>query len=345
MASDQLRTAAPTLRWAIDTAATPGRWGDLWGDTHFAVSLAHALRRLGQQVTIDRRDTRDRPSRAADDVVLGLRGLELGRPRPGQLNLLWVISHPDEVTAEEAGRYDRVFAASPRWARQRSDEWGIPVIPLLQCTDAELCRPERTGAGTAGGVLFLGNARRGAHRPIVEAAAAVTDVAIIGTGWENTEQADRVVATSVPNDQVGAYYAAADVVLNDHWSDMRDAGFVSNRLFDAVACGARVLSDPVDAMAELFDGSVITCESADDVRAALAGDPDQVWPDRARRLATAARVRAEHSFDQRAATLLEHALTLTASKPGRGTNPAERTGVPPARPLGRRWWWLGRRRR
>lgn len=328
----------PRLRWAIDTAATPGRWGDLWGDTHFAESLARALRRLGQQVTIDRRDTRDRASRAEDDVVLALRGLEIGPPQPGAVNFLWVISHPDEVVADEARRYDAVFAAGPRWARERGDEWGLAITPLLQCTDRELCRPDRaTGAApdTSGRVLFIGNARRGGHRPLVEAAARDADVAIIGTGWENTPQARRLVATSVPNADVGAHYAAARVVLNDHWADMRRAGFVSNRLFDAVACGARVLSDPIDGLAELFDDSVVAREAAEEIAAVLDADPDQVWPARERRLATAEQVRSEHSFDRRAATLLEHAVALRTS-----AAPAAASDRPA--PASRRWWWPGR---
>lgn len=118
---------AQALRWAIDTAATPGRWGDLWGDTHFANSLAAALRRLGQHVGIDRRDTRNRPDRARADVVLVLRGLPIEVPAPGPVRLLWVISHPDEVTADEARRYDAVFAASPAWAGRRSREWDVPA--------------------------------------------------------------------------------------------------------------------------------------------------------------------------------------------------------------------------
>ena len=159
---------APRLRWAIDTAATPGRWGDLWGDTHFAESLARALRRLGQQVTIDRRDTRERAGRAEDDVVRALRGLEIGPPQPGAINLLWVISHPDDVTADEAGRYDAVFAAGPRWARQRADEWGIAITPLLQCTDVELCHPGRAEDGGSGGLTAS------ARFTLAKARAAIT---------------------------------------------------------------------------------------------------------------------------------------------------------------------------
>lgn len=305
----------PALRWAINNPATPGRWGDRWGDTHFANSLARSLRRLGQSVQIDRRDSRDRPSRSQDDVVLTLRGLEQVAPDEGKVNLLWVISHPDEVDAAEAARHQAVFAASPSWAEQRTADWGLPVTPLLQCTEPEFFHPGRTldGAadGAGDGVLFIGNARRGLHRPVVEwAAEAGVQPRIYGTGWEETPLAPCLAEIGVPNDQVGAHYATATVVLNDHWDDMRRQGFISNRLFDAVACGARVLSDPIDGLAELFDGCVVSCDSAEQARAALTADPDRVWADRGQRLAVAERVRAEHSFDRRAEVLLEHALAL-----------------------------------
>ncbi len=301
---------ATGLRWAIDTAATPGRWGDLWGDTYFAISLARALRRLGQTVSIDRRDTRDRESRSQDDVVVTLRGLERVDPRPGPLHLLWVISHPDEVSPQEAASYDAAFAASPGWAAARAAEWGIEVTPLLQCTDPEYFHPGRTLPEAPSGVLFVGNDRRGPQRPVVEwAAAAGADPQLYGTGWENTGLAPHLVATSVPNDDLGAYYAVARVVLNDHLAGMRRQGFLANRLFDAVACGARVLSDPIEGL-DLFEGCVVACDSAESARVALTADPDQVWPPRAHRLAVAERIRVEHSFDRRAEVLLARALEL-----------------------------------
>ena len=46
---------------------------------------------------------------------------------------------------------------------------------------------------------------------------------------------------------------------------MRADGFVSNRLFDAVASGARVVTDPVDGLAELFGPSVQGYETPDDL--------------------------------------------------------------------------------
>ena len=41
--------------------------------------------------------------------------------------------------------------------------------------------------------------------------------------------------------------------LNDHWDDMREKGFVSNRIFDGLACGAFILTDKVNSMGDLED--------------------------------------------------------------------------------------------
>lgn len=306
------------LRWTIDTAATAGWWGDAWGDTHFANSLAAALRRLGQHVAVDRRSARGRESRRLDDVVLVLRGRDRVEPVEGPANLLWVISHPDEVTAEEAAGFDAVFAASQAWAAQQSQAWGVPIEPLLQCVDATTFRPVGIepdgGEPTAlrptppGRVVFVGNARRGFRRPVVEAALQTDHpIVLYGTGWEDLGAADRVAASQIANDRVGELYATAQVVLNDHWEDMARHGFISNRLFDAVACGARVLSDPVAGADELFDGCVRFASSPSEV-ASLLEQPGPAWPDTAHRLAVAERIRREHSFDERAGRLLEHVL-------------------------------------
>ncbi len=299
----------PSFRWAIDIAATATWWGERWGDRYFAASLAAALRRLGQQVAIDHREVRDRETRALDDVVLVLRGVDQVRPQPGPINLLWVISHPDEVTAAEVSGYDRVFAAGRRWAEERSAEWGLPIRPLLQCTDAELFHPGRAER-EGGQVLFVGNTRDGASRPVVDdALAAGVPLSLYGTGWEHTAAAGHRVAELVPNAELGRLYAEAGVVLSDHSAAMKAAGFPANRLFDAVACGARVLCDQVEDVEELFAGSV-ACYADSDEFARLLADPDAHWPDREQRLATAQRVRAEHSFDRRAEQLLAAAIEV-----------------------------------
>ncbi len=319
---------APVLRWAIDIHAPSGPRGELWGDRHFAYALAASLRKLGQQVAVDHREARDRATRKFDDVVLTLRGIHRVVPRPGPLNLLWVISHPDDVEGFELEAYDTVFAASRSWAQARSAASGVPIETLLQCTEPELFQPGLTAEGSGAPVLFVGNTRGNADRTVVDyALRAGRPPQIIGGGWERTAAAAHVVAPVVPNGELGVLYCGAGVVLNDHWPDMLANGFISNRLFDAVACGARVLSDRVPGAGDLFGGSVQFFDGPSDV-ARLLGDPDAGWPGADERLAIAARVREEHSFDRRAEVLLERALTLWGTRDGDG--PPRREPAPPA---------------
>lgn len=294
------------LRWAIKNPAPGGEGGERWGDTHFASSLAAALRGLGHEVVVDRHPEWERTSGVTDDVVLVLRGLHRYDPRPGQTTLAWVISHPDEVTAEELRRYDRVAAASLSWSERAAREWGIPVVPLLQATDPVLFHPHEGTGDTGAEVLFVGNSRR-VLRPVVrDALEAGLPLTIYGDLWAGLVPDEVVAARSIPNTELSAAYAAAGVVLNDHWEDMRESGFVSNRLFDAVASGARVISDDVAGVADLFGASVQVYRDRDDLRR-LVGEPDVFGGEDVRR-ATAERVRTEHSFAARAETLVSLAL-------------------------------------
>ena len=99
---------------------------------------------------------------------------------------------------------------------------------------------------------------------------------------------------------------------------MRADGFVSNRLFDAVASGARVVTDPIlDAagLAELFGPGVQVYETPEDLaRLATLADPDSVFGDDATRRAAADRVRTQHSFAARAARLIEVAHEARAER-------------------------------
>ncbi|TDD73000.1 glycosyltransferase [Jiangella aurantiaca] len=301
----------PELRWALKIGAHAGPRGDTWGDVHFARDLAAALRRLGQQVVVDRRLAFERPTGYLDDVTLTLRGLEPYAPGPGRTNLLWVISHPDAVTAEEARRYDAVFAASVPWAASVSEQWALDVRPLLQATEPSRFQPG-TSAASAGPVLFLGSGRRGEVRPIVrDAIQAGVDLHVYGLNWRDEIPARYLRGEYLANDAAGAAYEQARVVLNDHWADMRAHGFVSNRVFDAVAAGGRVISDPVEGLTELFGPAVRTYSSPEELAALCALEPEEFCPPEALKLVSE-EVRTVHSFDARARVLLDAALAARA---------------------------------
>ena len=313
----------PRLRWTIDTAATGGQWSQFWGDWHFATSLASALERIGQHVTVDSRESRERSTREFDDVVVVLRGLDRVTPRGSPLHVLWVISHPDLLTASECREFDLVFAASSAWAAEHSQAWRLPITPLLQCTDPRLFHPASGEPDTGEPVVFVGKAH-GGMRPAVEAAlAANCDLALYGADWEDLVPASVIRSTHVPNTEVAPLYASAGVVLNDHWPDMRRAGFVSNRVFDAVACGARVVTDDLAGIEELFPGSVRRFGSPSEL-AELATPPYPGFAGRARRLANAKAAAVDHSFDKRASQLLAAVAHASSVQPPRARRAAPR---------------------
>lgn len=304
------RRAPEPMTWSIVVAAPKGDAGRQWGDTWFATDLVDALRRAGEEAKVVFRGGAAAEAREYDDVVVVLRGLRHVVPRRGHASwFLWVISHPDLVEADEPGQYDAVFAASAHWSRARSGEFGVPVTPLLQATNPHRFHPDAASEGSGEGLLFVGSTR-GEYRPSVRAAIeAGRDVSVFGAGWEEFLPPDRIRGGFLDNEDLPAAYAGAGVVLNDHWQDMGREGFLSNRLFDAAACGARVLSDPATGLAEVFDDSVRTYSSPSEV-AALTADPVASFPDRARRLQLAALIARDHSFDARAAVLIERAREL-----------------------------------
>ena len=297
----RFHTGARPLRWAIKNPAPAHSVA--WGDIHFADGLAQALRDLGQEVVLDRQETFERPTVRHDDVAVLIRGPVPARPTPEHLTLAWVISHPDSVTPEELRGYDAVFAASASWARRRSAEWGIDIRPLLQATDPDRFGPDAAPPDTGAEALFVGSTR-GEFRPIVrDALGAGLDLALYGVGWEEFLRPEQIAGRYLDNTRVSAAYRAAGVVLNDHFEDMRREGFVSNRIFDAVASGARVVSDDVEGLREVFGDAVKVYRDAADLARLVKGRAE-LFAGEAARVELAHRIRREHSFRARAEELL-----------------------------------------
>jgi hypothetical protein len=307
---------SPRLRWAIKIAAPPGRPGEFWGDTHFARGLADALRRRGQDVVIDAYAARNRATSVLDDVVLALRGPEPIAAQPGAISMMWIISHPDEMTGDQLRGYDAVFAASRSWAASASQHFGRRIRPLLQCTDPFRFHP--SGVPRTAERVFVGTARGIARPSVVEPLRAGLQLSVYGPDWTGYIPAHAVVARSVPNADLPRLYESADVVMNDHWPAMQRAGFVSNRLFDVVAAGGRAISDAVDGIQEIFDGAVATYDTIDELLALLRRPSAEVFPPPDRLSRISDRIRAEHSFDARAEELLATAVALRQSTPATG---------------------------
>jgi hypothetical protein len=304
------------LRWAIKIGAPTVERRTNWGDWHFALALRDSLERLGHEVTIDCYDEWYRPTAYLDDVVLVLRGVSIYEVNPGHTNVSWVISHPERVSAAEMLDYDAVFGASRRWCERISPKLREPAEVLLQCTDHRRFFPVAPDRRRAHAVLAVANAR-GAKpfvaRPAVAAALEVGIVpSVYGVRWDGLLPEGAWKGEYLPNDQLPAVYAAAGVVLNDHWDDMRDEGLLSNRLFDLTACNARVISDDLPEIRNVFGDAVLTYTTPQEIPDLVTLHLEETPERCAAREQLGRHVREAHTFDARAATLSERVLQTRA---------------------------------
>jgi hypothetical protein len=279
-----------------------------------ARDLQRAFSRLGRRSRIHLRSEWDAGPDVTDDVSMHLLGQAEASIRPGQLNVLWHLSHPDRGTPELYARYDLAFVASDSFASWMAGQVRIPVEPLHQATDPERFAP---GApGPAHELLFVANSRGVRRHLLDDLLPTDRELAVYGKSWTPERLDPQYLAGEhIPNGELAGYYAGAAIVLNDHWLDMQREGFMSNRLYDAAAVGAFVISDDIAGLAAEFDGGIVGYLDAAELHRLI--DHYLSHPRERRDLAERARraVLERHTFDHRARRLLEAIEPELAGRP------------------------------
>ncbi len=306
------------LGWCQATRAailisTPSREvAEVWGDTHFARAMQRQLERRGIPTRVVFRPDFDAPWVAQADLVLHLLGLTEHRTRPAQLNVLWNISHPELVTPHLLERYDLALIASDRFAAELAEATSVPVASLHQATDHERFAPDPTGPHHE--ILFVANSRRTRRQVVDDLTPTRHDLAIYGGDWfPELVDPRHVRGEAVPNTDLPGYYAGAAIVLNDHWPEMREHEFISNRLYDVLAAGGFVISDRLEGLDTEFEGGVVTYHNRDD----LAAKVDRYLADpksrRGRAQVGRRAVLRRHTFAHRTDALLDLLAPLLAA--------------------------------
>ncbi len=260
---------------AIKTSVRRPRKRLKWGDWHFAVGIAEALEAIGHNVRIDCLPEWSRDPHFSD-IDINLRGYDAYPDDTGKPHILWVI-YPGKKArnrldlSREYNAADHVmFASLTDGENERlRTPYTTPSSTLMQAFDDRVMFPPEQEKRS--GIAFVGSNHMPGHpmRPIVAMALeAGLDVKLYGPGWTGTPAEPHVVQDFLPNDQVGELYRSAQIVLCDHFPSMRQFGYVSNRLFDALACGAPVIVDNVQGLPSAFAPHVWRCTSPDEVRAA-----------------------------------------------------------------------------
>lgn len=278
-----------------------------WGDHPFALCLATAFRALGHEAELFFRDETPALS-GRNDVAIRIIGPHLDEPVPGVPNLLWMISPPNLAPLATLRRYQKVLFASLAM-KMIYESLGVDSAYLPQATDTARFTP---GARLTGAPLyditFVGNMAARAPRSNVRQAISLGyDVKVWGQGWEDVIPAANLVAPRLAPGELPLIYARSRVVLNSHMPMMSQLGFMSNRSFDALACGACVVSDRVALFDDLGLPWLVQAgdeaELAEALRKVLGSGPDGPPP----RDRIAATVAARYDFADRARVLAEEA--------------------------------------
>lgn len=304
------------IRIAIKTPAFDDERTLMWGDYHFANSLKNAFVRKGYQARVDLHNFWYDNGYMTDDVVIVLRGTKRYHTRGSQVNILWNISHPEQVTEEEYKDYDYVFSASTFFADELKKKYGIMAENLLQCTDAGLFYPDKENISEEekNDVLFVGNSREVMRKSVAYSLEKGIPLAVYGSRWEQFLPAKMIKGNYLKNEALRKYYSNCNLLLNDHWRDIADHGFISNRIFDALACGAIVLTDRVKGIEDVISKGLYYYNTADELEHQIKWLKEN--GDQAKRLAleNAEIIAHNHSFDQRAGRILEIALRIHNQK-------------------------------
>jgi GT2 family glycosyltransferase/spore maturation protein CgeB len=270
-----------------------------WGDYYFGKSLKKYFERKGYRVLLQILPQWEEAN-LYEDVILVLRGLNRYNLKNYHFNVMWNISHPDKIGKNEYDSYDFVYIASNYWSKhvKKVLNNSEKIAPLLQCTDSEIFKHIDIEEDID--ILFVGNSRNVFRKIIKDLLPIKYNVYIYGTLWEKFIDLKYIKGKNIPNEELYKYYNRAKIILNDHWKDMKEKGFISNRIFDVSACKKFVLTDEVKGLEEIFGNSIV---SYDGTREDLLEKIDLYIYNKSLRMEKAAKaqeiVLKYHTFDKR----------------------------------------------
>lgn len=308
------RAAKASRNIALKTAVPNARQKEVWGDYHFARGLADAFLRLGHCVKIDSvREWHKDAGKSDLDIVLF--GAEVYTPTGDTPMIGWVL-YPGREEEDLTGGFDRaahMYFASPAAASEfNASKQNCTGEVLWQCFDPKLMYPPDRPADE--GMVFVGSNHyhQFGPRQIVEYAVQNPwTFKLWGKAWKRHPAKAWLQDQYLPNARLGDVYRDARIVLCDHMPSMSRDGYVSNRIFDALACGAAVISDPVENMPADFDKFVHCVSSQDEFDAAVSEIRAEGATRRKARMSFAKDMHRRHSFDERAKQILEKGAALS----------------------------------
>lgn len=293
----------------------PSRDEKNWGDIFYAGSLAAALRKQGHNCVIHYLDEWNQDDKNIH-VVIHIKGLSRYALKKHNINVLWIINHPELHSPEEINSYDLVFSASEKYYRKMKDVISVPFYFMPQAADTNLFKPV-TETEKEIDILFIGNNyefKNNRCRRIIEDLKSLKreyNLKIFGDHWNGFIDPKFTAGKFVEWEMLPHYYQKAKIVLNDHQDSMRLEGFINNRTYDIAASGAFQISNYVEGMNELgivsYNDAADLCEK---IEFYLEHDEEREKVSK-QNISLA----ESHSFENRAQEILKYLNELCKSAP------------------------------
>ena len=231
------------------------------GDFFLADDLRIGLEKIGYKVEYRFREDYDDLKLGNAGNVIYFKGYYNFEHLPGVRNdrrkrVLYVY-YVEGLNPAILSEVDIVACASQKLLAELQQEYGIEGFFLPQFTNPERFKPAQENEIQAYKVLFVGSNHTGKGRMAVDYALKAGDgLAVFGKFWEKHLEPSVLKGMYIDNEVLYQYYSNAPVVLNDHRSDMRYYGFISNRIYDVTASGGFILTDYMPEIEAIYGNSV-----------------------------------------------------------------------------------------
>lgn len=305
------RLAGDKKIWVIKCPAQDSPTKYLWGPHNFSVDLKRELEKRGYYVVIDYRD--DWAGMIEADYVLVLRGVHPYRPDRRAKNCKYILWHncfPYRVTDEEYELYDLILVNSYTYTKKVAERVSVPVKPMLLCADVEKFFPQETELKYE--KVFVGNARSEQRNVVTWCDEHDIPLHLWGrvrgqNSWHNFLKEDTKVIVEGPmeNTALPDLYRSSKIIFNDHYTDMREEGFINNRILEALSCGRPVLSDYSEEFEKLFGDSLVYYHDEEDFFEKIKWLEEHAEEQKEKVLAIWPKLQEEYSFAARAKELDE----------------------------------------
>lgn len=231
-----------------------------WGDYNVACDLADEFNRhKGFYAIVISHDFWYSKFNIFVDITFLLRGMEEYIPFTQHTNILWRISHMEDVSKEEAEKYDIIYTLKSENLDEQ--EKNLPAFANTKFYFPVIRKNKKFKFD----ILFIGNSRNIYRNAVKYCIQNGINISIIGSGWEQFVDKKYIVKKCVTNKNVKYYYSNSKIILADHYEDMRLAGAISNRIYNITACCGFCICDDVKNIGKIFNDSVPTFKTEEDL--------------------------------------------------------------------------------